>query len=133
MQAAIDRVMQTYGMMINLTPEQERLAREKVSSFLASAKTDDETKLAVEGLRYLRPFGRRLEQSGKKPFLKMTKDKPTATGPMTMQPSQHGEITCTFSVFRRFPLPDVRCDYRDVKSKTVRSAAVSSTLPRPPG
>jgi hypothetical protein len=54
MQAAIDRVMHTYGMIVNLTPEQERIARVKVSRFLASAKTDDETKLAVEGLRYLR-------------------------------------------------------------------------------
>ena len=54
MQAAIDRVMHTYGMIVNLTPEQEQIAREKVSSFLASAKTDDETKLAIEGLRYLR-------------------------------------------------------------------------------
>jgi hypothetical protein len=34
MQAAIDRVMQTYGMMVNLTPLQEAEAREKVSKFL---------------------------------------------------------------------------------------------------
>jgi hypothetical protein len=54
MQAAIDRVMHTYGMIVNLTPEQEQIAREKVSRFLASAKTDDETKLVVEGLRFLR-------------------------------------------------------------------------------
>lgn len=54
MQAALDRVMHTYGMLVNLTAEQERLAREKVASFLAGANTDDENKLAVEGLRYLR-------------------------------------------------------------------------------
>ena len=54
MQAAIDRVMHTYGMLVNLTVEQEQIAREKVSSFLAGTKTDDENKLAVEGLRYLR-------------------------------------------------------------------------------
>jgi hypothetical protein len=54
MQAAIDRVMQTYGLPVNLTAEQEQVAREKVSNFLASADTDDENKLAVEGLRYLR-------------------------------------------------------------------------------
>jgi hypothetical protein len=54
MQAAIDRVMHTYCMLVNLTVEQEQDAREKVSHFLASAKTDDENKLAVEGLRYLR-------------------------------------------------------------------------------
>jgi hypothetical protein len=52
--AAIDRVMQTYGMLVNLTPEQEKSAREKVSIFLAKAKTEDETRLAVEGLRFLR-------------------------------------------------------------------------------
>jgi hypothetical protein len=55
MQAAIDRVMHAYGLLVNLTA-QEQDAREKVSRFLASTKTDDENKLAVEGLRYLRAF-----------------------------------------------------------------------------
>jgi hypothetical protein len=41
-------------MLGNLTLEEEQAAREKVSNFLANAKTDDENKLAVEGLRYLR-------------------------------------------------------------------------------
>lgn len=54
MQAAIDRVMQTYGMIVNLTLDEERAAREKVSRFLAKAETGDETQLAIEGLRYLR-------------------------------------------------------------------------------
>jgi len=54
MQAAIDRVMQTYGMLVNLTADQERKAREDVSKFMANTKTDDENKLAVEGLKYLR-------------------------------------------------------------------------------
>lgn len=54
MQAAIDRVMSTYGMLLNLTVEQEHAAREGVSRFLATAKTDNENKLAVEGLRCLR-------------------------------------------------------------------------------
>ena len=36
-------------MLIKLSPEQERVAREKVSSFLASFKTHDEKQLAVEG------------------------------------------------------------------------------------
>jgi len=58
MQKAIDRVMQTYGLLVNLTAEQEQVAREKVSSFLASAHTSDEHKLAVEGLRYLRASSR---------------------------------------------------------------------------
>ena len=54
MQAAIDRVMHTYGMIVNLTPEEERVAREKVARFLAMVKTDDEHQLAVHGLRYPR-------------------------------------------------------------------------------
>jgi 1,2-phenylacetyl-CoA epoxidase catalytic subunit len=53
MQAAIDRVMRTYGMMFNLTAEEERTARERVSQFLAD-KAADENQLAIEGLRYLR-------------------------------------------------------------------------------
>ena len=52
MQAAIDRVMQTYGMMVNLTAVQEAEAREKVSNFLMD-KVGDEHNLAVEGLKYL--------------------------------------------------------------------------------
>jgi hypothetical protein len=52
MQAAIDRVMQTYGMMVNLTPAQEAEARQKVSNFLKE-KVGDEHNLAVEGLKYL--------------------------------------------------------------------------------
>jgi uncharacterized protein YoaH (UPF0181 family) len=54
MQAAIDRVMHTYGMIVSLTSEQEQTAREKVSGFLAKAKSTDEHQLAIEGLRYLR-------------------------------------------------------------------------------
>jgi hypothetical protein len=54
MQAAIDRVMLAYGMLVDLTPEQEQSAREKVTAFLTTAQTEDETKLAVEGLRFLR-------------------------------------------------------------------------------
>ena len=52
MQAAVERVMQTYGMLVSLTALQEREVREKVSSFLQD-KGDDEHKLAVEGLRHL--------------------------------------------------------------------------------
>jgi hypothetical protein len=54
MQAAIDRVMQTYGMIVNLTADEERAAREKVTSYLAEKPDGDENALAVEGLRYLR-------------------------------------------------------------------------------
>ena len=52
MQAAIDRVMQTYSMMVKLTAAQEDEARGKVSSFLKE-KVGDEHHLAVEGLKYL--------------------------------------------------------------------------------
>ncbi len=54
MQAAIDRVMKTYSMIVNLTAEQERVAREKVTCHLAEQPAADENVLAVEGLRYLR-------------------------------------------------------------------------------
>ncbi len=54
MQAAIDRVMQTYTMIVNLTPDEERVARQKVASHLADQPESDEHALAVEGLRYLR-------------------------------------------------------------------------------
>ena len=54
MQAAIDRVMQTYGMLVNLTVDEERRVRDEVSKVMARSNTDDENKLAVEGLKYLR-------------------------------------------------------------------------------
>jgi hypothetical protein len=54
MQAAIDRVMQTYTMILNLNSDEERAAREKVTSYLAEKPDSDENALAVEGLRYLR-------------------------------------------------------------------------------
>ena len=54
MQAAIDRLMQTYGMLVNLTVDEERRVRDEVSKVMARANTDDEKKLAVEGLKYLR-------------------------------------------------------------------------------
>jgi hypothetical protein len=54
MQAAIDRVMQTYCLIEKLTDEEAQAAREKVSSYLAEKPQADEHALAVEGLRYLR-------------------------------------------------------------------------------
>jgi hypothetical protein len=53
MQAAVDRVMKTYGMMVNLTPEEAQLARERVAAYLAGCN-GDENKLAVEGIKFLR-------------------------------------------------------------------------------
>ena len=52
MQAAIDRVMQTYAMMVKLTPKKEAESREKVSALLKE-KGGDEHVLAVEGLKHL--------------------------------------------------------------------------------
>jgi hypothetical protein len=51
MLTAIDRVMQTYGMITKMTAEERQGAREKVSSEKPEASEHD---LAVEGLRYLR-------------------------------------------------------------------------------
>ena len=54
MQAAIDRVMKTYGMIQNLTADEENAARESVTSHLADKPDTDERVLAIEGLRHLR-------------------------------------------------------------------------------
>jgi hypothetical protein len=54
MQAAVERVMKTYGMMVNLTVDEEKAARERVISHLAERPEADEQALIVEGLRYLR-------------------------------------------------------------------------------
>jgi len=53
MQAAIDRVMQAYVLMVTLTPEDESNARERVEEHLAGLDGDERT-LTVEGLRFLR-------------------------------------------------------------------------------
>ena len=54
MDTAIDRVMQTYGMIASLTPEQEAALRDKVTLFLTGLTETDENKLAIEGLRFVR-------------------------------------------------------------------------------
>jgi hypothetical protein len=46
--------MQTYTMIVNLNPEEERAARQKVAAHLAGKPEADEQALAIEGLRYLR-------------------------------------------------------------------------------
>jgi hypothetical protein len=53
MQVVIERVMTTYRMMVPLTPEQEREARERVERYLQD-RGSDEHMLTVEGLKYLR-------------------------------------------------------------------------------
>jgi hypothetical protein len=54
MEKAIDRVMHTYGMIVNLTPAEELVVRKKVSKFLGQKSEDDEQKLTVAGLQYVR-------------------------------------------------------------------------------
>ena len=54
MQAAIDRIMHAYGMIVNLTLEQESALRDRVSVFLAKSKTTDENQFAIEGIKFLR-------------------------------------------------------------------------------
>ena len=57
MQAAIDRVMQAFTMMANLTPEEAQGTRERLAEGMAGMDGDEKA-LAVEGLRYLRGPGR---------------------------------------------------------------------------
>ena len=53
MQRAVDRVMQAYGLLVALSPEEEAAVRERLQRHL-SGKQGDENALAVEGLRFLR-------------------------------------------------------------------------------
>jgi hypothetical protein len=53
MRSVIDRVMQAYTMIANLTPEQAQATRERLAVHLAGMDADDKA-LAVEGLRHLR-------------------------------------------------------------------------------
>jgi hypothetical protein len=62
MLAAIDRIIETYTMIANLSSDEEHTARERVSRYLAGKSDTDEHALAVEGLRYLRSV-RKQEQS----------------------------------------------------------------------
>ena len=57
MQAAIDRVTQTFMMMASLTREEAEAVRERLRAHLAGMEADEKT-LAVEGLRYLRGHDR---------------------------------------------------------------------------
>jgi hypothetical protein len=61
MQAAIDRVMQTYRLMLPLSEACQSEIRQRVEAHLAGVEGDEKA-LAIEGLRYLRnashPTGR---------------------------------------------------------------------------
>jgi hypothetical protein len=61
----IDRVMQAYGLMVNLTPQQEEAARRQLELFLKT-RTGSEQELAVQGLRFLRG-ARDRPRCGRKP------------------------------------------------------------------
>ena len=57
MQAAIDRIMQTYGLLVNQTAASTDETREKVTEYektLFEGGEKDENRLAVCGLTYLR-------------------------------------------------------------------------------
>lgn len=53
MQEVIDRVMRTYGLMVDLTPEEERIARSRLADFLRD-RNDHPNRLSVEGVKFLR-------------------------------------------------------------------------------
>ena len=53
MQAAIDRVMQAFTLITNLSPAEAQATRERLANYLAGMDADEKV-LAVEGLRYLR-------------------------------------------------------------------------------
>jgi hypothetical protein len=57
MEAAIDRIMQTYGMLVNQTADASEEARAKVTEYvtkLVQAGEKDPHRLTVCGLTYLR-------------------------------------------------------------------------------
>jgi hypothetical protein len=54
MQAAIDRVMQTYRMLKKLNSAEEREIRKQVTDFLTPLAGENEDRMIVEALRHLR-------------------------------------------------------------------------------
>ena len=63
-QTPIERVMQAYGMMVNLTAEQEQAVRERLELFLKTRGGSDQ-QLAVQGLQFLRA-NRKTESSSQR-------------------------------------------------------------------
>jgi hypothetical protein len=53
-----DRVMHAYTMMVNLTPEQEEDARDRLRKFLEH-RTGTDQELAIQGLQFLRGSSKR--------------------------------------------------------------------------
>ena len=54
MQAVIERVMHTYGMIQPLSPEESDAIRQQVLEHLSAQTGKDDHGLAVEGLRFVR-------------------------------------------------------------------------------
>ena len=54
MEEVVDRVMQTYGLMKSLTPDELEDAREVLLDFLSKRPGTDEHAAAVDGLAFLR-------------------------------------------------------------------------------
>ncbi|WP_342712765.1 hypothetical protein AAFG13_17375 [Bradyrhizobium sp. B124] len=55
MEAAVDRVMQTYGMLVSMTEEELQAERQRLVEHLSGIEADEKA-LAVEGLRFLRGY-----------------------------------------------------------------------------
>lgn len=53
MQDVIDRVMRAYGLIVSPTPDEEEVARARLTEFLRD-KEDDAHRLSVEGMKFLR-------------------------------------------------------------------------------
>ena len=53
MRKTVARVMQAYGLMVNLSTEQQEAARERLQRFLQD-RQGSEQELAVQGLQFLR-------------------------------------------------------------------------------
>ena len=53
MQAAIDKIMQVYELMVNLKPEQAQEARRRLTLHLQKSNAREQA-LVVEGLKFLR-------------------------------------------------------------------------------
>jgi len=64
MPTPLERVMQTYVLMVDLTPEQEEAARGRLQKFFKGrAGTDQE--LAIQGLQFLRGARRSKRRSAR--------------------------------------------------------------------
>lgn len=56
-QLAINRAMQTYGMIKSLTPADEHMLRTELTEFIHAQNEPDERLLTVAGIKFLRARG----------------------------------------------------------------------------